>query len=68
EMGGVLLQLTPLLLLGKAGGEDEPVQEVVGAIVTPGGTAVPFPILQSIAERISSTARSSLSAKWGERL
>jgi hypothetical protein len=62
QIGGVLLHFVPLLLLGKASGADEPMQEVVGAIVTPGVSAVPFAILQSLAERISSTARMSASA------
>jgi tetratricopeptide (TPR) repeat protein len=59
EVGGVLFHLTPLLLLGEAVGAVDPVQEVVGGIVTRGEAAVPFAVLQSIAERIRSTARSS---------
>lgn len=62
HIDGVLLHFVPLLLLGKASDADEPIQEVVGAIVTPGASAVPFAILQSLAEPISSTARTSVGA------
>lgn len=59
---GSLLHLTPLLLVGRPENGNDPVQQVVGAIVTPATSPLPFDVLKLIAERIGSTARGAVAA------